>query len=319
MATSGSYVYNDNRNEIIKDAYAKAGILDPVETPTAEQITTASRALNRMIKSWHALGYKVWAFSEVIVFPVQGRMTYTLGASGDRACFKSDFSETTAGEAIESNETVITLDDASDFAIGDNIGFQNGSVLIWRTIIAKSSNDVTISSSLGVTLDSGVIVYGYTNNIVKPMSIQTMRTQCGSGVSSGEYNCVKVGYTDYQMLTTKSSQGIPSQFAYMPNISDGTLYVYPTSADETQYYALSIQRPIQDFVSASDNPDFPIEWHRAIVYNLAKDLAVDFGIPTETYNRISVEADSALGAVMSFDNEDAPTDFSVDLSYYTEW
>lgn len=177
MATSGVYTYNDNRNQLIKDAYSRATIIDDEETLTAVMVTKANRLLNRMIKSWFTHGYKVWAFEDVIVFPVQGQKSYSLGTGGDRACYLSDFAQTTLAIDALSADTDIMLTDPDGFAIGDNIGIANGTVMIWRTITDLVSDVATLNTALGANISDGAVIFGYTSNIPKPLSVQTARVR----------------------------------------------------------------------------------------------------------------------------------------------
>jgi hypothetical protein len=58
-------------------------------------------------------------------------------------------------------------------------------------------------------------------------------------------------------------------------------WVNGTTYSSAQQLRLVYRRPIADFDSASDIPDFPLEWPRQILYRLAFDLADMYGIPGE--------------------------------------
>lgn len=60
--------------EVCTDALRKIGVVAADEQATADEIETASRALNRMLKSWQNRGYNLWAVSSESV-------TATTGAS----------------------------------------------------------------------------------------------------------------------------------------------------------------------------------------------------------------------------------------------
>lgn len=60
MATSSSYDYESNRDEIIQDALTNVGALGPNKTPTGNQTTHAARLLNRLVKSLDYEGLYLW-------------------------------------------------------------------------------------------------------------------------------------------------------------------------------------------------------------------------------------------------------------------
>jgi len=60
MAVSASSDFSVNRDELISAAMRIVGILAPGDTPLAARVTTASEALNMMIKSWQSEGIGLW-------------------------------------------------------------------------------------------------------------------------------------------------------------------------------------------------------------------------------------------------------------------
>lgn len=83
MATSGSVDFTQTRDEIIKDALLLVSGIEDNETPDTYQIDIASRALNRMFKSWTPKGLKLWTTKEGELYLARGQNSYTLGPGGD--------------------------------------------------------------------------------------------------------------------------------------------------------------------------------------------------------------------------------------------
>ena len=81
MSTSGTTTYSTTRDDIIKRALRLIGVLAQGETPTADQVSEASVALNGLVKAWQADGMPLWAISTLPVTLVAGKSTYTIGTA----------------------------------------------------------------------------------------------------------------------------------------------------------------------------------------------------------------------------------------------
>ena len=85
MSTSNDTTYSVDRDEIIKYAYQLISAIGEGETPSADKVTDASRALNMMIKAWVAHGLQIWKVSTITIDPlVLDKATYTMGESKKR-------------------------------------------------------------------------------------------------------------------------------------------------------------------------------------------------------------------------------------------
>ena len=132
----------------------------------------------------------------------------------------------------------------------------------------------------------------------------------------------------YNMLSSKSSVGAPNQLFYDPEYdrdatnnganAKGKIYVWPTpdSTIVTNYDLYFIYtRPIEDFNAVTDTLDFPQYWFNAIKWNLAHQLAFEYGIPVEILDRIGRLAEEEKGKAMAFDTEQDSVFFQPD----TRW
>jgi len=59
--TSGTTTFSITRDDIIKSALRKIGVVAQGETPTTDQYNEAALALNLLVKSWEADGMPLWA------------------------------------------------------------------------------------------------------------------------------------------------------------------------------------------------------------------------------------------------------------------
>ena len=77
MTTSSSYSYQLTRNEIIQSAIRKLGVLAEGQTPSTQNYSDGSMALNTVISQLRAVGMPLWARSEYTFTPTTN--TYTIG------------------------------------------------------------------------------------------------------------------------------------------------------------------------------------------------------------------------------------------------
>lgn len=84
MATSGSVDFSQTCAEIIEDALSLVNGIDDDETPSAHQLASARRALNRLCKAWMKRGLKLWLQEEATLDLVDGQASYTLGVGGNK-------------------------------------------------------------------------------------------------------------------------------------------------------------------------------------------------------------------------------------------
>jgi hypothetical protein len=68
MTTSGTATFTYNRDQIIKMAYRKLGVINASETPGPQLIQDASDALNLWVKALNATGLHIWTETEATLF-----------------------------------------------------------------------------------------------------------------------------------------------------------------------------------------------------------------------------------------------------------
>lgn len=125
-------------------------------------------------------------------------------------------------------------------------------------------------------------------------------------------------YTDYdfkQLSNFQSTTGVPVQIYYQPRINAGTLRFWPipdttTAADYT--VELTYQRPFEEFDAATDTPDFPSYFTRALIYALAVDLAPEYGLSLQDTAKLEKQADKAKDKALSFGTEEGSIRFMPD-------
>lgn len=152
---------------------------------------------------------------------------------------------------------------------------------------------------------------GQTINTPFPLKIQQVVIETITGGSMIEL--LPIAYNDFRLLNTEST-GVPTQFTYQPKINLGILSLWPlpdSTAVSTYTLQLTYQRPFEGFTAAGETPDFPQEWQKALIYNLAVDLASEYGVPLDDRRELKKEAKMALEDAM--EGEDASLLFQPDV------
>jgi len=314
MATSGSVNFSMTRNEIITDALEQISVLGEGETPSGPQLTKANRALNRIIKAFENSARHIWKLSEATLFTQVNQEVYTLGAGSTDHCTEHYVSTTLSGdEAL--GQTVLSVTSSTGMTAADYVGIVlDNDTIHWTTIVSvDSSTQITITLALASAAASGNNVYSYTTKINKPLDIVNARLRLMS--TSIDIDLTKIDYDEYFRMPNKITNGgttISWMFHRLNLISK--FYVYPIPINSTHTINFSYFKPIEDFDSAGDTPDFPAEWYDYFVLALAIRLSPSYGIlSTDEYVALQGEANAALMVALSFDNSKGAIRFSPDI------
>lgn len=122
--------------------------------------------------------------------------------------------------------------------------------------------------------------------------------------------------SEYNMLGNKQSVGTPIQCYYDPQLNYGDLHLFPIpDATVATNYTVSFiyQRPFEDFVTSTDNPDFPQEWLEALKYGLAVRLAPEYGLPIEQRQALRAEAKEIKDVALGMGTEEGSLYFTRDF------
>ena len=121
---------------------------------------------------------------------------------------------------------------------------------------------------------------------------------------------------EYNVLGSKYTTGIANSAFYDPKTTFGVLSVYLTPdayASVNLKLHVVCQMPLNDLNVAGDVPDFPNEWMNCLVWNLADQLALEYGVPMNHRQEIGQRAMMYREAMTSFDVEPNSTYFTPDF------
>lgn len=272
MATSGSYDFSVNRDDLCKAALRLCEVYAAEETPEADDIENTSQALNMMIKAWAGEGIQLFTQKRATLFLQNSKTSYSLGSTGDHAAHS--YSSTTIRVAEAANETTLEVTTTSGMTASDYIGIilDSGNVH-WTTISSVTDTDtVVVASGIPTAAAAGNKVYWYTTKIPRPIKI----IHAFIRRSNDDYVLEQYERDSYWEMSRKTWASRPTAFYYENTSSNGTFYTNYQATDFTETLELVYHRPIEDFDAAANNPDFPQEWYEALKYNLALRIAPEY-------------------------------------------
>jgi hypothetical protein len=302
------------RDEIIKAAYRKLGVIRATQTPNAQLITDGAQALNAMVKHWQGRGIHIWTTEEATLFPQAGQVQYALSNAVGSDHATASYVATEIATAAVDGAGSIVVDSASGISSGDFIGVvvDDGTVH-WTTVNgAPAGATITLTDALDDSAGIDNKVYAYTSKIVRPLKIVDARwVDAVTGDESPHISMI--ARLDYRRLPTKTQAGSVVSAFYDPSITTGQLYLWHVPNPFEGFVNFTWHRPIQDFDAAGDNPDLPQEWCQAILFNLAVVLAPEFDVPTQKLAQIAAMAATFLDDMEGWDRENESVEFSVDM------
>lgn len=309
MALSGSKDYSITRADIIGAALRKLGEFDQGESISGDETSSANIALNLMVKEWVARGIDLWLRDEITLFLQPDTQSYALGTAKATASYV----ETTLTAAVVASDTIMPVTSSTGMTAADNIGIKlDDNTIHWDTIASvDSSTQVTITTGVASAAASGKKVYAYTTTAGRPQKIVYAFRRDTSDIDN---EVTLVGEKEYRSQSNKGSAGPPVQLYYQPTMTTGTLYVWPVDGGATwDKLVLIAQYLPDDFDTASNNPQFPIEWGNTLVWNLAAELASEYGLPEREQGRLWQIAEHKLNELLDYDQENASVEFAMDL------
>ncbi len=304
MALSGSYDFTVNCQELIKAAFRILGVIATGETPTNAEIADGREALNLLIKSWQAEGLGLWLNKELTLFLEYEEKQYSLGPSADHATLS--YVKTEIATAAASAAGSIVVDSATGISDGDYIGIElDDSTLQWTTVNgAPAGTTITLTDTLTDAAAVDNHVYAYTTRAQRPLGVLEARRVMAD---NNEIPITVGSRLEYMELANKTSTGPPTQIYYDPQLTNGQLYVWQACDDVQELIKMTVQYPVQDFDANTHDADFPQEQMRALKFNLALDLALEYGKEPSAF--LVAMAESTKAAIKGFDQEDTSVFF----------
>lgn len=134
--------------------------------------------------------------------------------------------------------------------------------------------------------------------------------------TSNDFTLQVISRQEYEQLGDKTSQSVINQVYYDAQLPLGVLYFYNVPIDTNYTIWLSVQRPIQDVVTGTDNFDIPQEWFLPLKWCLAEELFTEYEVPEQRYNIIASKAAALRDKAFDWQQEEASVFFTIDPQAY---
>ncbi len=326
LSSSTNYIESYTAANVIERALKRLGVYDASETINSTEESDALVVLNLIVKEWTVRGADVWMRNTGHLFlPSPGtKDSYTVGTSGT-ATFTSQYYTTTLAAAVAAAGTALTVTDDTNMTANDVLLIEQDDGTLHETTISgtPSANSVTAAGGLASAAASGNIVYNWptTDNITDKITkiihasrriTNTDNAATNAGFMEGIDTPVNIiGEQEYRLLSTKLQTGVPVSLHHRQEPINPRIYLWPTGGSgRVHSIVIDFNSFIQDLDSTANNLDLSAEGANALVWNLAAELASEYGLPLNERQYLETKSESKINAFLDFQVEDAPVVFS---------
>lgn len=219
-------------------------------------------------------------------------------------------SDLTAQQIINSALRVIGAlasgDDPSSDESNDCLEALNDLVASWSADGLKVNATTKESFNLAASTASYTIGSGATVNTVRPKKIISAFIRDSSNI---DHWLRIITEEQYRMITDKTTTSRPTRLFYDPSYSTGTIYVYPTP-DTVEACHIESLKTFTEFATLATDVALPGEYKRALKFNLAIDIAPEFGVTVG--GAIGARAEETLNTIIGLNLSNQLTPAKID-------
>ena len=188
----------------------------------------------------------------------------------------------------------------------------------WVDLYTNAALDVVDAEWFWVDIE-GVLPYSYYRLKANNLTVLSVR-EFYVGTLLNEIPMAKINRDDYANLPNKFFTGRPVQFYYDKQRAQPLLTLWP-APQETYTFAqivLYVQRYVQDVGTLTQEIEVPQRWYRAIMLQLAADLASEIPeVQPGIRNEIEIDLRPALTEAWGSEDDSAPSYILPNISCYT--
>ena len=320
-------------NNMIIAAMRKVNIVQAGETPTPDDMDITLQALDAMEDSWSNDNIQIYTIREAIFSVQAGQQSYQLGPCKNIVSFSNIIPGSGYVNGTYANVPVITLTGTGGAGYATNtsgIATTGGQGAFATVTVANNSvTSVTISSNLSgpgditqgggfgyntgdlITIDTsqlGGFGSGFTAQVAattggdwaieRPLKIEKMKTLWLVNSSLYEID-LDISPLNFQQFADLPLKQLVNSFAlnfYNDKRSPiSTVQLFPIPL-VTMNCRMFLRQPLINFNDLNEIVEFPPGYERAFIYNLAVEIAPEFGktippevqsIATTSYNKVA--------------------------------
>lgn len=327
MALSDSFDYTSTVTaaQIIALALRRLGVYDPDETINSTEEANALQVLNLIVKEWANQGADIWLRDTMNL--VLNTRTSTRGTTKLWYTTNSDYllfgfsacSTLTADLAI--GGTSITVDDASNFNSLNLIFIKLEDNSIHATTIngAPVGSTITLTAGPTVAANSGAVVYSclptsrFLGTILQVLSASRYEPTDAlkenfqeSSLLSKNTPIEVIGSDEYHSLSQRDQIGDPLYVYHVRKPTLSEFHIWPrVSSPTVDALELVVRYPVMDLDSTADNLYITPDAFNALAWDLAAQLASEYGLSEQEQKRLWNVAEAKKTDVFDFNVENA--------------
>lgn len=317
---SSSFGLTFTRNDLINAVLRALGVIGQTQSPSTEDYSFCSQALNLMIKAMVNKGATLWKIQYVAIPMIGGIAEYPIGPTGGYLATEG-VTITDGGSGGTDGTYALGISDVGGGTGATGTYTIDGGTITEVAITAPGSAYVTPVLAFPSGSISGqdvtIIPVGLTRSRVQKILDQ------GNFIRNNETDydqpIFMLSRTDYNRMGNKTTNGtVPSQFWYDPAFEVGNdngilrVFTVPQSGIDVTMW-LNGQIIIDDTTDPDDLFDFPQEFLNFLKWSLAYELIPEYGVDDRTERRIQERYQATMAEAFSFSVEEASTYFTMDL------
>lgn len=261
MATGTTADYTCTRDKLIELAYKVIGVLEEGQVPDGEMLQDGIDLLNLIVRETDQ----------------SGRWRWTIGAAAHVAL--------AANVCVydQNNGLPANIAELLTVSFRDSSGRDSPPLKILKAETYEQIPEKTrVDTPMAVYLTEDITLANR-KLYVWPMLSTVTAQSVVTGTDAAAYKCIMphIGAAVNRPIT-----GANYSMFWAPGGSGAVAWASGTSYTSPELLRLTYRRPIYDFDTASDTPDFPIQWPRLLIYKLAFDLGDIYGIPESERDRM---------------------------------
>lgn len=275
-----------NAGSLIRATLLKLGVINPTASISDITYNICLDALNRMIKHWQMRGVHLWTQHEgALVFDYQvssyafSDQDLSGGAVG--MVNSSVLVSTTLTADAAAAATVLTVDSTTGMSATNKVLIQLEDLSRHATTIVSvdSATQITITSGLASAAVEDAAVYVYPvavtqANLFYPKQIMNVRLHYSD---NNETMLSELSRDGYMNRNDKTLSSTPFSYYIEDNLVNKKIYLFPVPENIADSLRFTYIKALDDINSLSNDVEFPAEWERTIVLNLAVEVAPEFG------------------------------------------
>lgn len=190
--------------------------------------------------------------------------------------------------------------------------------ITWTDLYSNTVLDVVDSEWFWVDIE-GVLDYSYYRLQARSTTVLKVR-EFYIGNLLSEIPLAKINRDDYSNLPNKFFTGRPVQYWYDKQRAQPLMTLWPAPQYQFTFnqLVLYVQRYVQDVGTMAQEIEVPQRWYRAIMLQLASDLASEIPeVPPQAKAEISMDLPGALREAWDSEDDAAPSYILPNISCYT--